>query len=232
VRSTYLQHINHNMSILDLLISAVAPHTCLVCRTEGRLLCVACINKLTPVEPRCYRCRRPSPGALSCLSCRTPLYRVRVSTTYSGSAKTLIWQLKLNGARAAAHLMARRMAALLDEDFAGTLVVSVPTATGRARQRGYDQAKLLARELAKQKRLRYVDCLARSGQTHQHGASRQERLNQLQTAFRVKKRRLIQNTHVILVDDVVTTGATLEAAAVVLLEAGATRVEAIVFARP
>ena len=108
----------------------------------------------------------------------------------------------------------------------------VPTATGRARQRGYDQAKLLAHELSGQIRLPYLDCLVRSGQTHQHGLSRHDSLTQLKSAYRVKRSNRVTGAHIILVDDVVTTGATLEAAAAVLQATGASRVDAVVFAQP
>jgi predicted amidophosphoribosyltransferase len=77
--------------------------------------------------------------------------------------------------------------------------------------------------------LSYADCLRRSGQTHQVGASRDRRLEQLQAAFRVKDLRPADT--IILVDDVLTTGATLEAAAITLKQAGACTVEAAVFAQ-
>jgi ComF family protein len=127
--------------------------------------------------------------------------------------------------------MARRIVDLLEAD-EQALIVPVPTATSRIRQRGYDQAKLLAKAISKQSRLTYLDCLARSGQTHQHGTSRHTRLGQLENAFRVKHPRSVQNAHIILVDDVVTTGATLEAAAKVLKQAGGKQIEALAFARP
>ena len=216
------------MSILDDLIGLLVPHSCLACGAEGRLLCTSCTAGLTGAKPLCYRCQRPAPDGRTCLNCRSPLSKVGVVTEYSGPAKALIWQLKLNGAQAAAGIMARRMAALLNnEEF---VIVPVPTATGRARQRGYDQAKLLARELAKQTGLPYLDCLARHGQTHQHGANRRERLQQLEDSFRVKRK--VDDKHILLIDDVMTTGATLEAAAKVLAGAGVTEIEAIVFARP
>jgi len=216
------------MSILDDLIGLLVPHSCLACGAEGRLLCSGCMAGLTGAKPLCYRCQYPAPDGRTCLNCTTPLQWVRVVTNYESTAKALIWQLKLNGAQAAAGIMARRMAALLDsEEF---IIVPVPTATGRARQRGYDQAKLLGRELAKQTGLPYLDCLARHGQTHQHGANRRERLQQLEDSFRVKRK--VHDKRILLIDDVMTTGATLEAAAKVLAGAGATQIEAMVFARP
>jgi ComF family protein len=216
------------MSIIDDLIGVLVPHSCLACGAEGRLLCGPCSGQLTPVEPVCYRCQRPSLAGFTCLNCVTPLSQVRVVTGYGGSAKALIWQLKLNGAQAAAAIMARHMAPLLGND--KFIIVPVPTASSRARQRGYDQAKLLGRELSRQTGLRYKDCLLRHGQTHQHGASRRERLRQLEASFHTK--RNVQNRRLLLIDDVMTTGATLEAAAKILKQAGAERIEAVVFARP
>jgi ComF family protein len=216
------------MSILDSLVGLLVPHSCLACGAEGRLLCQPCMVGLTGAEPLCYRCQRPSAEGFTCLNCATPLRRVRVVANYEKIAKALIWRLKLNGAQAAARIMARRMAeGLRHEEF---LLVPVPTATRRARQRGYDQARLLARELSRQTGLPYLDCLARHGQTHQHGANRHGRLQQLEGSFRVKRK--VDNACILLIDDVVTTGATLEAAAQVLARAGAARIEAVVFARP
>jgi ComF family protein len=110
-----------------------------------------------------------------------------------------------------------------------TLVVPVPTATGRVRRRGYDQARLLARDLSRRTGLPRIDCLARSGQTHQVGAGRERRLEQLRQAFRVRRAGAVCGRRILLVDDVVTTGASLESSARALLAAGAGRVEAITF---
>ena len=124
-------------------------------------------------------------------------------------------------------MTARHMAVLAPQG-RHWLVVPIPTATTRVRQRGYDQAKLLARAIARQTGLRYTNCLVRQGQAHQVGASRQARHNQLEGALRVKK--TVQGVCIILVDDVTTTGATLEAAASVLRQAGAQQIEALTFA--
>lgn len=222
------------MSLLDALIGKIAPHDCLGCGAEGHLLCAACGSQLALLPERCYRCLEISPGALTCAACypASRLYRVQAATVYGGSAKALIWRLKLAGAQAAAHVMAKHMAPLVKRGSQKPLVVPVPTATSRSRQRGYDQAKLLARELACQARLPYLDCLSRHGQTHQHGLPRQERLAQLRSAFHAKQPWAIADAHILLVDDVVTTGATLEAAAATLESAGAARIDAVVFARP
>ena len=227
---TYLQHIKHNMRIIDQLLTILTPYECLGCSNEGNLLCTACIQQLTPIPERCYRCLIASPDAFTCPNCTalSLLYRLRAASPYSGIAKELVGRLKFSGAQAAAERMALCLRSLLESE-GKLLIMPVPTASSRVRTRGYDQAKLLARELSRQTRLPYLDGIARSGHTHQVGASRERRKQQLHGAFRVTTPRKIQARHILLVDDVITTGATLEAAAKVLRASGAAQVEAVVF---
>jgi predicted amidophosphoribosyltransferase len=265
------------MSIVDRLVSQLAPHDCLGCGAEGHLLCDACAGQLRPAATGCYRCRTAGADFATCLDCRdsSGLWQVRAAVVYERLAKDLVWRLKFAHAQAAARQMAALMRPLLlahhdstagqpllsvrQPSSAGFLIVPVPTATTRARQRGYDQARLLARELARSVRRPYADSyaytdrsvyiadgahiayspspiyadvLARQGQAHQVGAAREQRHQQLAGAFRVTKPRRIAGARILLIDDVVTTGATLEAAAVTLRAAGAHHVEALVFAQP
>ncbi|MCA9324597.1 ComF family protein [Candidatus Saccharibacteria bacterium] len=111
------------------------------------------------------------------------------------------------------------------------VVIHVPTATSRVRQRGFDQASLLARRLARSTPLTHIGALARRGQERQVGSGRKERFEHLLSAFWVQRPELVAGKHIILIDDVITTGATLEAAASVLRKAGAKRVDAVVFAQ-
>ncbi|MEO6513588.1 MAG: phosphoribosyltransferase family protein [Candidatus Saccharimonadales bacterium] len=142
----------------------------------------------------------------------------------------MIWKLKFSGARAAAKDMARAMAPLVITS-ENMIIVHAPTATSRIRTRGYDQARLLACEIARQTKCAYVPALVRLDQKRQVGASRTERFEHLSNAFRLTGRVNVVGAHILLVDDVLTTGATLEAAAVILKKAGAKRVDAVVFAR-
>lgn len=218
------------MNLFDLLISKIAPYDCLACGAEGRLLCADCASGLPAVPERCYSCQTPSPGWRTCPSCQPDslLREVRTATVYDGHAKDLIWKLKLGGARAAGRIMAERLVPLTG--LSDAIIVPVPTATRRVRQRGYDQAKLLASELSRLTGLANHDCLARQGQSHQHGLSRHQRLGRLAGSFRVVKPQLVEGRNVILVDDVVTTGATLEAAAEALTACGAAWIAATAFA--
>lgn len=221
------------MNIMESLIGVVAPHECINCSVEGKLLCETCLLLLPKSQPCCYRCRKPSISGLTCQECinETNIEQVQVTTVYQAIPKQLVWKLKMSGAKSAASVIAKRMS---DTSSIKTevIIVPVPTATSRARLRGYDQAKLIAMQLSKQVGLTYRDSLARSGQMHQHGLAKHDRLNQLKDAYRVKRSKFVKGAQIILVDDVITTGATLEAAALALHEAGAKRIEAIVFARP
>ncbi len=146
---------------------------------------------------------------------------------YADSSKALIARMKFGGARAAADSMSAMMSPFLEDD---AVLVPVPTATSRVRARGFDQAKLLSVRLAHRCSAEEVGALRRIGQSRQVGATRQQRLLQLRDSFEVSSDTAISGRHVVLVDDVMTTGATLEAAASALKRAGAKRVDAIVFA--
>jgi ComF family protein len=171
-------------------------------------------------------------GFRTCAACRksSPLFAVATRADYTGIAKQLVWQLKFQGAQAAATEMARQLAPLVAAQ-QPMLVVPVPTATSRRRQRGYDQAVLLARALANELAMPYLSALRRTGQHHQVGASRLQRVTQLQDAYRCVYPGRIAGKHVLLVDDVLTTGATLESAARAIKAAGAARICAITFAQ-
>jgi ComF family protein len=109
-----------------------------------------------------------------------------------------------------------------------TLVVPIPIHSARRRERGYNQAELIARGVADALGLPMVDVLRRTRYTGtQTALSEQQRLVNLTNAFVVHRPAMIRNTRILLVDDVLTTGATLNTAAEALLMAGARRVDAL-----
>lgn len=222
------------MFITEKMIALIAPHHCLVCDTEGSLLCNWCEpDFLDPLPSRCYSCHKLRPDFAVCTPCRkkSPLSQVWIATSYTENAKQLLEQLKFNRCKAAAPVIAEYLnetLPLLEKDI---IIAHVPTATSRRRQRGYDQSELIARELAKRRGLRLATLLARTGHTRQVGATKKQRAEQMQQAFRAANQQDLSGATVLLIDDLTTTGATLEAASKVLKTAGAKKIFAATFAQ-
>lgn len=222
------------MFVLERLISVIAPHSCLVCGQEGSLICADCASDATIRLPsRCYVCKMVTNNFAVCERCKpkSRLRHVWVSAEYNGLAKGLIQFYKFERGQAGAKVIAGQMAENVSLLNGRPLLVPVPTATSRLRARGYDHTKLLAREIARLTGLHYQGLVGRLGQSRQVGARREDRLKQLDSAFYVKRPELINGESIILIDDVVTTGGTLESIAKALRRAGAKSVNAVVFAQ-
>lgn len=220
------------MPLIEHIINLIAPHSCLSCGVEGTLLCAVCTTTLEPAVARCYRCLRPSALGQTCEECRpsASLSAVYSFAVYNNVAKDILHKLKFERSRAAIKPIAASI--MSGCQLSGDSIASyVPTATTRVRMRGYDQAHLIARSCAVQARLPVLPLLRRTANTRQVGSSATERRQQQYTAFRIINERSIKNSKILLFDDVITTGTTLEACARLLREAGAARVEAITFAQ-
>lgn len=220
------------MRLIDRFFDVFAPYECINCGREGSLLCEVCSLDSCPVLPsRCYRCKKLTKDFAVCDNCRrtSPLKHVWVRTEYSGIAKDLVYKLKFRSARAAGATIAELMTDIIPILPSETMVVHVPTATSRRRTRGFDHAQSIALALSKKFKLNYQGVVKRTGQTRQVGAKRDVRQKQLENAYHVK--RDLNGQRVLLVDDIVTTGATLETVAKVLKSAGAKQVDAVVFAQ-
>jgi ComF family protein len=217
------------MSIINTLLSIFAPYDCIACGAEGVIICKTCIQVVPESPMCCYRCERSI--QYPCRYCpAAPLASVQAATLYIGTSKVLVGKMKHDGVQEAARCIADCM---LDRCNVprDAVFVPVPTATKHIRSRGYDHARAIACILAARTQRPLEACLRRSSQTQQAGASRQQRLAQLRDTFWVQRSSAVQGQNIVLVDDVVTTGASLEAAAKALRMAGAQSVSAVVFAR-
>ena len=229
------------MSLLETAVGWLAPPQCLGCGREGSTLCLACsAEEIVPHGERCFSCGVISAGSRTCQTCRRHggPRSVWIATDYEGLAKELILKYKFGQQRAAAKSIAGLMSEVIltvnsDESLAklNYLVVPVPTATNRVRQRGFDHSVLLAQKIAQLLGMPVGRILIRLGQSRQLGAARPERLRQLMGSYKVRDPKKIVGRNVLLVDDVVTTGGTLNAAAKSLRKSGARRVDAVVFAK-
>lgn len=220
------------MLLLRKIISVITPESCIVCDDEGLMLCEACSYSEVPfVASMCYFCGEITRDFATCKKCRrrTSLSSVWVVTKYDAVAKNLISELKFGSRRGAALPIARLCSNILplpDEH----IVTHLPTSSLHIRRRGFDQSKLIAKGLARGK-YRYSPMLRRIKKIHQIGANKKQRQEQLAGAFVAVNKYLIKNAKILLIDDVATTGASLEEAAKTLKKAGAKEVSAVVFAR-
>lgn len=194
-------------------------------------LCVGCGVSAGRVEPLCPDCR----SSLRPL-CGDPLEHgglpVWAPFAYEGAARALVRALKFHGAERVAATMGAQIAATASAGLlSGLTLVPVPLDPRRLRRRGYNQAELLARAVAARRGCAVADCLERVGSRGtQVGRGRAERLRALDGAVQVRPGTAVPRG-ALLVDDVMTTGATLAACAAVLRAAGAARVAAVTYAR-
>jgi ComF family protein len=192
--------------------------------------------------PLCWSCGAPArPGEPLCAGCRLALRRLApepvplgglrtwAAVSYEGAARDLVRALKYRGAAGVAEAMAAQIAACAPESVlpSGGALVPVPLHPARLRRRGYDQAALLAAALSRRTGLPCERVLERTGAAApQVGRGRAARLAGLRGAIRA---RAPAPPLAVLVDDVVTTGATLAACAAALR--GAAAVTAVTYAR-
>jgi ComF family protein len=158
---------------------------------------------------------------------------VRAPFAYEGAARTAVLTLKFRSGRYLAPLMGELLREqLASRPLQADIVVPVPLAPKRLRQRGFNQALLLAEEVAQTVRGSVLpDGLSRIERPAQQTLPAASRLSNLQGAFSCPRAADIDNRRILIVDDVVTTGATLSACADALADAGARRISALAFAR-
>ena len=223
------------MNIFDTVLGVIAPHSCIGCGVEGAVLCRECAAEKLPFikVDICFLCGKPSPHFKVCAKCATSStpQHVWVVAEYKELAKELIAAFKFEYARIAAVTIARSIDEALPYFAEPPVLVFVPTTPAHISERGFEHAALLAKEVARLRAWHYEPALARLNKGQQHGATRIARVAQIKGAFRVKNDQIIAGKHVLLLDDVTTTGATLLECTKMLKKAGAARVDAVVFAR-
>jgi ComF family protein len=229
-----------------LALDIALPMLCVACRepVAGEGVCAACWGKLSFIAPPfCSRLGipfvyDPGPGILSMQAIADPpaYHRARAAVRYDDVARALVHQLKYHDRTDLAPTMGRWMARAGKELLAeADLLVPVPLHWRRGFSRRFNQSGALARAIGRQSGVAISrDALRRIRPTeHQIGLSRAERASNVQGAFKVppERRAEIQGRRVILVDDVLTSGATTDACAQALLRAKAAQVDVLVFAR-
>lgn len=226
----------------ELALDILLPRACAHCREDlsraSGPLCRSCAGALPPPpEPACVRCagRRdgPSPFCADCAGRRFACRLIRAACAHRGPAASLVHAFKFRGSKPAAKAAGRVMAAALTlhPELSGfDALAAVPVHPRRERERGYNQAELIAREIAAATGLPLLDALERARASAPSWTLRRpERRAELSGAFRA--RPLVAGKRMLLIDDVSATGTTFEECAAALRSAGAADAAGYAFAR-
>ena len=217
------------MSLASLL-EVVLPPSCAGCSRYGTVLCGGCENDLRPASDPTASFLAADAASLG----GSEVELVVSAFRHEGVARRCLQRLKYGGARRLADPLARAALPAFDDLLAVSgpaILVPVPVHVTRARERGYNQALLLAGALGAARQLPVVELLTRPRATQrQHALDRTARLANLRSAFAASARRA-QPGRVIVVDDILTSGATMEACASVLRQAGVRLVYGFAIAR-
>ncbi|MFC3050620.1 ComF family protein [Kordiimonas pumila] len=237
------QNIN---SAVKALIAFALPHRCPECGvkvSEHGFLCVTCwgdVQVLAP--PFCVRCALPfdysteiaEPVCAACLQYNPAFDWARAAVSYEGLGRSLVLKLKHGGTSMIVPVMARMMAGSVRQ-LQATLIIPVPLHRWRFLKRRFNQSQLLAERIAE-----YLDVPVnvfalkrRKATLSQASFSRKKRFKNVRGAFEVppEMKAVVKGQHIMLVDDVLTTGATAASCAKALKKAGALSVGVVAFAR-
>lgn len=224
---------NVKNTMIDKILTHIAPHHCCGCDEIGSLLCSSCRNDIAYDRfAACAVCTKaPADATGMCSSCHPPYQRIWVAGSLSGVLERVIGEMKLGGAREGVEVAAQLLAEILPTLPKSAVIVPIPTIRPHVRERGFDHTKLLARRLAKLKQVRCTtSLLMRRTSSVQRGATAVQRRAQAKDAFRLNDTADGQTTY-LLIDDVMTTGATLHHAAQLLRDGGAGEVWVVATAR-
>ena len=219
------------------------PNACISCdalvsvREPDALVCGVCLSRMRAVGSGCSRCAQPLPPVGPCRFCAEwteRIHEVRSAVWLGPESRSLVHRLKYGHARRLGNLAGQIVADRVA--FPGRCVlVPIPVSHRRLRERGYNQAEIIARELSRRWRLPLWSGLVRrtSQATSQTTLTPMARAANVSDAFSAEppRGRQAHDGRVVIVDDVLTTGATIDACARALADAGWDNIQAVTFAR-
>ena len=232
--------VKQNNVLAKVILDAVFPPRCLSCNKFGAWVCGECWQKIELIKtPICYRCYRLSSEFKLCPSChrQQALHRVIVCAHWQASLKKIVYGFKYRRARVVTNLLGGLLSAAIQSislTHNNVVVVPVPLHRYRYWQRGFNQAENLARVVAEQNHWPILTTLVRHKPTlPQFGLNKMTRKDNLADAFSLKpgSQALLAGKTVIIVDDIITTGVTLNECAKTLRQGGAKEVWGLVLAR-
>src|SRR5258708_28635057 len=237
----------HKSELFQAAVSLLYPATCTICGKHlraGEYLCDGCEAKIIRiVPPFCETCSEPFEGsintAFTCANCaHRTIHFDAAFAAYRGRGivRELIHDFKYRRQIYLRHLVARWLCAAMNDERLRArrfnIIIPVPLHPARRRERGFNQATLLAELLSAEISIQSKPLLERIRYTTtQTALDRAERMENLHDAFRLRKNADVRGLRVLLIDDVLTTGSTLSECARVLKRAGATSVHAATAAR-
>ena len=224
--------------LAELAIDSFFPRQCVSCGKVGSFLCPDCRGKLPRLlPPLCPKCGRPQASGIVCPSCsqrQTEIDGIRSPFRFDEVIRKAIHELKYHNLKAISPCLAELLADYLQSNpLPGEVIIPVPLHPRRLRERGYNQSSFLARELSKLINLPVVeDCLIRVKQAlpQVKTSNIEERRQNVANAFACQDDR-VNDKRIILIDDVCTSGATLESCAAALKSRGAISVWGLTLAR-
>ena len=234
------------MKILSGLLEFMFPPACPLCdtpvSTHGEL-CATCWGAINWIDnPKCVKCGYPFPADLDlggaplcpvCAAGKSELDWIRSACVYDDASKAAMLPFKHGGKIHYARFMARAMIwALRDIDMDADLIMPIPLATRRLFKRGYNQATLLARPIAQVFGVKMdLDSVRRKYRDDMGHKNARERAENIRGVFSIANPEKIRGRKILLVDDVMTSGATFSEMRRILIKAGAKAVYGVTFCR-
>jgi ComF family protein len=224
--------------LIERAVDSFFPRRCVGCGKVGGFLCPECLGKLPRLlPPLCPHCGRPQASGIVCPDCRrrqAEIDGIRSPFRFDEVIRKAIHELKYRNLKAISPCLAELLADYLRSNpLPGETLVCVPLHPRRLRERGYNQSGLLARELGGRIDLPVIeDCLIRvkQAQPQVRAVDVEERRRNVADAFICRDEK-VSGKQIILIDDVCTSGATLESCAAALKNKGATSVWGLTLAR-
>jgi competence protein ComFC len=221
-------------------INQFFPSECLVCGKEGEWLCAHCHTTSIAIKsPTCPFCDRLSPLGKTCSRCRKdhPLSGGRSIWYYNNSVKKLIHSFKYQKVTSCQEFITPFLIDLYQEiplaKHEKIIITSVPSSREHLNERGFNQSEILALSVSRTVKHPYTPLLSRKPNSQSQTAlTRKERLANVQGQFSLQKRiPNLEGYTVVIVDDVITTGATLTSCAALLRQAGAKHIWGLTVAK-
>lgn len=207
--------------MFDKVLKFILPHHCCKCQKVGLALCQDCKNHIILQ-------RKDDPKLTIWQNSATNL---RCFGWRRGLLEKIVDDYKFKLHRELAGPLAELVVTLLSDLSGEVIIVPIPTTKKHNRARGFDHMKLIAKEVARLKSAQFSPLLLRANQISQRGLARSKRLENAKISFRLASVPIVSAATYVVLDDVFTTGATLNAASELLREAGAKKVLAVVICR-